>query len=478
MELGDYIRVVRRRWRIIVTTLLVVIGIAAAVTALTEPIYRARAQLYVSTVGTDSATDLAQGSSFTQRQVTTYADIATTPYVLSPVIDELGLDETPQQLSTKIVAQAPANTVLIELAVTDPDPDRALEISDAVSDQLVEALSELDQVDADAASPVKATIITPAAVGATPVEPRPARTLALAAVLGLLLGLGLALLRDLLDSSIRGEEDVRSVTETPVLGGISFDKDAAQLPNLVTDKPHHTHSEAFRTLRTNLQFVNLGDTPRSIVLTSSLASEGKTTTTAHLAQTLAAAGKRVCIVEGDLRRPRLMSYLGMEGGAGLTNVLIGEAELDDMLQPYGDTSLTLLGSGPIPPNPAELLGSEPMQALIAELTERFDMVIVDAPPLLPVTDAAVLSRVTDGAVVVVGAGIIKREHLTRTIQRLEQAQGKLLGLILNQLPTRGADAYYGGYYGGDYAPKVASGDTGAHRAADAKLKREETKQSV
>jgi len=474
VELGDYIRVVRRRWRIILTTFLVVLGIAAVMTSLTEPLYRARAQLYVSTVGTDSATDLAQGSSFTQRQVATYADIATTPYVLTPVIDELGLEETPQELASKIVSQALANTVLIELAVTDPDPNQALAIAGAVGDQLVERLSELDQVDADASSPVKATIITPAAVGATPVEPRPTRTLALAAVLGLLLGLGLALLRDLLDSSIRGEEDVRAVTDSPILGGISFDKEAAQLPNLVIEQPHHTHSEAFRTLRTNLQFVNLGDPPRSIVLTSSLASEGKTTTTAHLAQTLAAAVKRVCIVEGDLRRPRLMNYLGMEGGAGLTNVLIGEAELDDMLQPYGDTSLTLLGSGPIPPNPAELLGSEPMQALINELTERFDIVIVDAPPLLPVTDAAVLSRVTDGAVIVVGVGIVKREHLTRTLQRLEQAQGQLLGLIMNQLPTRGADAYYGGYYGGDYAPKAAAVErTGAHSAA---IKRQETTQ--
>lgn len=474
MELGDYIRVVRRRWRIILTTFLVVVGIAAAVTSLTEPLYRARTQLYVSTVGTDSATDLAQGSNFTQRQVTTYADIATTPYVLTPVIEQLGLEETPQQLASQIVSQAPANTVLIELAVTDPDPDQALAVAGAVGDQLVEALSELDQVDTEAASPVKATIIAPAAVGGTPVEPRPARTLALAAVLGLLLGLGLALLRDLLDSSVRGEEDVRAATDTPILGGISFDKDAARLPNLVIDQPHHTHSEAFRTLRTNLQFVNLGDPPRSIVLTSSMPSEGKTTTTAHLAQTLAAAGKRVCIVEGDLRRPRLMNYLGMEGGAGLTNVLIGEAELDDMLQPYGDTSLTLLGSGPIPPNPAELLGSDPMHALIAELTNRFDMVIVDAPPLLPVTDAAVLSRVTDGAVIVVGAGIIKREHLTRTIQRLDQAQGHLLGIILNQLPTRGADAYYGGYYGGDYAPNApAAKRKGAHSVVS---KRKETAQ--
>lgn len=471
MDVGNYIRVIRRRWRIIAATLLVVVGIAAAVTALTEPLYRARAQLYVSTVGTDNATDLAQGSSFTQRQVTTYADIATTPYVLEPVIEELDLDRTPSELAGQIAAQAPVGTVILEISVTDPDSDMALDIAEAVSNHMVETLGELDQVNQSSASPVKATIVTPATLANAPVSPQVSRNLLLASVLGLVLGVGLAILRDLLDSSIRSEEDARGVSDAPILGGITFDKEAAKLPNLIIDKPHHTHSEAFRTLRTNLQFVNLGEPPRSIVLTSSLPAEGKTTTTAHLAQTLAAAGKRVCIVEGDLRRPRLMKYLGMEGGVGLTNVLIGEAELDDMLQPYGDTSLTVLGSGPIPPNPAELLGSERMQALIKELSNRFDMVIVDAPPLLPVTDAAVLSRVTEGAVLVVGAGIVKREHLARTMQRLEQAQGHLLGLILNQLPTRGADAYYGGYYGGYYAPETSTRHSSPRRVTKSNRKK-------
>ncbi|MGB3827962.1 MAG: polysaccharide biosynthesis tyrosine autokinase, partial [Ornithinimicrobium sp.] len=400
--------------------------------------------------------DLAQGSNFTQRQVTTYADVATTPYVLEPVIETLGLDLTPQQLAAKVTTQAPANTVLLNVAVTDPDPDRALEIAAAVSDQLVQRLAELDQVEDGGTSPVKATVVAPAAVGASPVSPQLVRNMALAAVLGLLIGIGLALARDLLDTSIRSEQDVRALTDAPVLGGITFDKQAASAPMLVVEQPHHTHSEAFRTLRTNLQFVNAGDPARSIVFTSSLPEEGKTTTISHLAMTLAATGQRVCVVEGDLRRPRLMKYLGMEGSVGLTNVLIGEVELSDMLQPFGDTNLTLLGCGPLPPNPAELLGSERMKAVIHELEEQFDIVMIDAPPLLPVTDAAVLAGVTDGAIIVIGAGVVKNEHLSKTLERLDQAQGKTLGLILNRLPTTGADAYY--EYGAHYAPdKPVSG---------------------
>lgn len=455
MELTDYIRVVRRRWRVIVAAFLIVVAVAAAVTALTEAQYRARAQLYVSTVSADSPTDLAQGSNFTQRQVATYADVATTPYVLSPVIETLELDLTPQQLATQVTVQAPANTVLLEVSVINPDPDMALDVAAAVSEQMVQTLAELDQVEEGASSPVKATIVTPADVSGQPVSPQTFRNLALASVLGLLIGVGLALIRDLMDTSIRSETDTRAVTDVPLLAGITFDKEAASSPRLVIDNPHHTHSEAFRTLRTNMQFVNAGDPARSIVFTSSLPEEGKTTTIAHLALTLAATDQKVCVIEGDLRRPRLLDYLGLEGAAGLTNVLIGEAELEDMLQGYEDTNLTLLGSGPLPPNPAELLGSTAMRSLVHDLEQRFDIVLIDAPPLLPVTDAAVLASITDGAIVVVGAGVVRTEQLARTLERMDQAQGQVLGLIVNRLPSTGMDAYY--EYAAQYRPDSAVG---------------------
>ncbi|MGB3592776.1 MAG: polysaccharide biosynthesis tyrosine autokinase [Ornithinimicrobium sp.] len=442
MELTDYIRVVRRRWKIIVTTFLMVVAAAVAFTVLTEPEYRAQAELYVSTVSAETPADLAQGSNFTQRQVATYADVATTPFVLGPVIEELDLDLTPQQLAGQVTVQAPANTVILQVSVVDGDPALALDVAEAVSGQLVQALADLDQVGQGSTSPIKATIVTPAAVSDQPVSPQPLRNIALAVVLGLLLGVAAALIRDLLDTSIRSEADARALTDIPVLAAITFNKEAARSPRLVMDNPHHAHSEAFRALRTNLQFVNAGDPAQSIVLTSSLPEEGKTTTVAHLALTLAATGQKVCVVEGDLRRPRLLDYLGLEGAVGLTNVLIGEADLDDMVQGYGDTSLSLLGSGPLPPNPAELLGSDRMRTLIHDLEQRFDIVLIDAPPLLPVTDAAVLASITDGAIVVVGAGIVRNEHLTRTLDRMDQAQGQVLGLILNKLANSGVDAYY------------------------------------
>lgn len=453
MDLTQYLRVVRRRWRTIMATFLGVLAITAVVTSVADRQYRATAQLYISTVSANNPADLAQGSNFTQRQVATYSDIVTSPLVLDPVVDRLGLDLTPQQLAGSITATAPSGTVLIDIAVTDQDPQRALDIADAVSDQLVATLETLDQVDTAQPSPVKATVVAPAAVSSAPVSPQPARNLALGAVLGLLLGFGVGLLRDLLDTSIRGEPDVKLVDEhRTVIGGIAYDKAAADKPLIVQEDPHSNRSEAFRTLRTNLQFVDVSHPPKVIVFTSSLPGEGKSTTTANLALTLANTGSRVCVIEGDLRRPKMLEYMGLESAVGLTNVLIGEAEVEDVMQPFGGTSMYVLGCGPIPPNPSELLGSEAMGSLLADLRGRFDYVVIDAPPLLPVTDAAVLSKLVDGTIVVVGVGIIKREHLSRALTALDNVGAHVLGIVMNRLPTRGADAY-GYYYGDGYSSR-------------------------
>lgn len=451
MDLQTYLQAVRRRWRVILAAFLATVCAVALGTALADPVYRASTEMYISTVSAENPADLAQGSNFTQRQVATYADVVTTPLVLDPVIDDLGLDLTPAQLAEQITTQAPTGTVLIEISVTDQDPERAETIARAVGEQAVVTLTELDQVSADSLSPVKATIVSPAAVEAAPISPEPARNLALGAVLGLLIGYGAALLRETLDTSVRGEADVKLITDTTVIGGIAYDRDAGRHPLIVQADPHSGRAEAFRTLRTNLQFIDAADRPRSIVFTSSLPNEGKTTTTANLALTMAASGSSVCVIEGDLRRPRLLDYMGMEGSVGLTSVLIGEAEVEDVLQPFRD-SLTILGCGPIPPNPSELLGSEAMVHLLHKLEQRFDYVVIDAPPLLPVTDAAVLSKVADGTIVVVGAKVINREHLSRALTMLENVDGHVLGLVMNRLPTSGADAY--SYYRDGYRPEA------------------------
>ena len=450
MELKDYIRVIRKRWRIIMAAMLVVLAGAALATTFSPKVYEAQTQLFVSTSGGNDSGALLQGSSFTQQRVKSYADIMTSPKVLDPVIEKLGLDTTAAKLATQITATVPLDTVLIQVTVTDGSPRRAAEVADALGKEFTTAVAELEAVSKTTPSPVKVSIVSTPTVPTAPISPKPTRNLALGVVLGLLLGLGLALLRDLLDTTIKGEKDCAEVTEATVLGSIGFDPDAAKRPLILQADPHSGRAEAFRTLRTNLQFVDAANHPRSILFTSSLPAEGKTTTSANLAITMAAGGARVCVVEGDLRRPRLLEYMGMDGSVGLTNVLIGQANLSDVLQQFTNASLYVLGAGSIPPNPSELLGSAAMEKTLRELESRFDVVIIDAPPLLPVTDAAVLSTITGGTIVVVGSGLVDRDHLARSLQSLDAVNGRVLGLVLNQLPTKGADAY--SYYGG-YAPE-------------------------
>ncbi len=444
VELQDYLRVLRKRWKLIALVALVAIGASALLTALTPKTYAAQTQFFVSTSGADSNSALQSGNTFTQQRVKSYSQLLETPKVLAPVIKKLQLTTTPDQLARQVSATVPLDTVIIDVTVTDASAEQAAKIAQTIGEQFPDTIEQLEQVGGDKPSPVKVTVVRQADTNPAAISPKPTRNLALGLVLGLLLGIGLALLRDMLDTTIKGERDLEGVTDGTIIGTISFDPDAVEHPLLVHADQRGHRSEAFRSLRTNLQFVDVANKPRSMVITSSLPGEGKTTTTANLALTIAAAGQRVCIVEGDLRRPRLLDYLGLEGAVGLTDVLIKRAELGDVLQQFGSTNMWVLGAGAIPPNPSEMLGSPAMRTTIGELEARFDYVLVDAPPLLPVTDAAVLSTVVGGALVVVGAGVVHKEHLRRALDTLDAVTGVTLGLVLNRLP-RGDGGSYGDY---------------------------------
>ncbi|KGN34563.1 cell shape-determining protein [Knoellia sinensis KCTC 19936] len=445
MELQDYLRTLRKRWRIIAATILFTLAAAAAYTILAPRSYEAKTELFVSTSSGDSVLDLAQGGTFSQQRVKSYADVLTSPIILDPVIQQQSLQLNSAQLERKVTTTVPLDTVLIELAVRDEDPVNAARIAEGIAKQFIDTVDEIEKPGASADNPVAVTILRPAVAPTTPVSPSPVRNLALALVLGTLLGLGLALTRELLDTRVRSERDLEGVSDHPILGGVHYDERAAREPLVVQGDPQSPRAEAFRALRTNLQFVDTEHNLQAIVLTSSLPGEGKTTTTANLGLTMTEAGYTVCLVEADLRRPRLLDYMGLDGSVGLTNVLIGEAELDDVLQPFGAGSTMVLGAGPIPPNPSELLGSSTMREILRQLRSRFDYVLLDAPPVLPVTDAAVLGRVADGVIVVVGATVVRKEQVARALENLHRVNAPVLGFVANRLPTKGEATY--AYYG-------------------------------
>ena len=454
LEFSDYLKVLRRNWLLVVATTLVGLLIAGAASAFVKPTYTSATQLFVSIQNSGSAQELQQGNTFSQARVQSYVKTVRTPIVLQPAISALGLPLTASQLAEKVTATTDANTVLINISVEDSSPVQAAAIAQAVANSLIQAIDSLEKPKNGGSSPVNLSVVTPAQAPVSPSAPNTKLNLLLGLLAGLAIGVAAAILRSALDTRIRGEADLRKVTDVPLLGGIAFDQVAARKPLLTQSGPQSPRAESFRQLRTNLQFANVSGQARTVVVTSSLPGEGKSTTATNLAIALAQSGQTVCLVDADLRRPMVSEYLGLDRNAGLTSALVGNAHLNDLLQPWGEDQLFVLTSGPIPPNPSELLGSSEMQQLIRDLEATFDTVIVDAPPLLPVTDAAVLSQHVGGVVLVVGSDKIRTQDLHKSLNALDLVQATLLGVVMNRLPAKGPDAYAYSYYSREDLPRA------------------------
>ncbi|WP_443198034.1 polysaccharide biosynthesis tyrosine autokinase [Pseudarthrobacter sp. CCNWLW207] len=442
----------RRNWIIIAASTLICLFMGGAISVLAKPTYRSETQLFVAIQSSGTVQELAQGNTFSQARVQSYVQTVDSPIVLQPAIDALGLDTTAQELASKVKATTDVNTVLINIAVEDTSPVQAAAIAQAVANSMIKAVDSLETPKNGGASPVSLSVIKPATAPSAPFAPNTRVNLLLGVVVGLGLGVGIAVLRSTLDNRVRGEADLRRITDLPMLGGITFDQDATRKP-LLTQAAHQSpRAESFRQLRTNLQFANVGGKSNSVLMTSSLPGEGKTTTATNLAIALAQSGQSVCLIDADLRRPMVNDYLGLDRNAGLTTALLGAADVNDLLQAWGDDNLYVLASGQIPPNPSELLGSQAMAALLAELERAFDVVIIDAPPLLPVTDAAVLSPHVGGVVVVVGSHKLRSQDLEKSLTALEMVGANVFGVVMNRLPAKGPDAYTYGYYNLDETP--------------------------
>ncbi|MBN9619911.1 MAG: polysaccharide biosynthesis tyrosine autokinase, partial [Actinobacteria bacterium] len=398
-----------------------------------------------------SSSDLANGNTFTQDRVQSYTAIANSPAVTNAVVRELKLTLTPQQLADKITADAPQNKVLVNLHVTDHNPQTAAQLANAVSQQFATVVQNTEQTDANGKPVVKLTIIHPATVPSAPIKPNKTLYIGLGLVLGLVIGVGVVILRDVLDNTVKGPGDFEELGVS-VLGMVPLDKRTAKTPIAFRGDPHSLRSEAYRQMRTNLQFVNVDESPRVIAVTSAVPGEGKTTTAMNLASALAEGGNRVCLVEADLRRPTIAKTLGLVADVGFTTVLIGQAPLEAALQNAGH-NLAVLTSGPVPPNPSELLITEQARALIREIASHVDYTIIDTAPLLPVADGAEVAALADATLVVHRAGKTTRDQAARSVEALAKVGERPVGVILNMI-TRGGGRYdyeYNYYY--SYRPE-------------------------
>ena len=441
MGLRDYLDIFRRRWLSVLLVVLSTLALASLATMAMSKEYTATTRLFFA-VTADSVTELAQGSDFAEKQMSSYAEVATSPKVLDPVIAQVGLAMTPEDLAETIEANVPLNTVILEITATDTDPRRAAQVANAVGAELAKVASEeLSPRRDDGTDAVQVTTVAPAEVPDKASSPHIVQNLVLGVGVGILLGLSLAVLREALDTKVRKEEDMRSLTQRPILGVISYDRDVSDHPVFLRDEPLSAPAEEIRRLRTNLQFIEVVDRPKSIVISSSIPGEGKSTLAINLAVSLADTGARVILVDADLRRPSIAEYVGIEGRAGLTTVLIGRADVEDVVQPLGTSTLDVLPAGQIPPNPSELLGSPAMAGLLDRLVATYDIVLLDSPPLLPVTDPTVLSKLASGALVVVGADRIHRPQFQEALGSLETAGVHVFGVVMNKVDRRELGMY-------------------------------------
>ncbi|MFJ5872505.1 polysaccharide biosynthesis tyrosine autokinase [Dietzia maris] len=452
MDLRDLLSVLRARWIVIVAATLIGGLLALGMSLLTTPVYQAKLQFYVTVAGGDSAVAAYQGSLGAQQRVQSYAALVKSTDITQDVVDSSGVDLSATEVSSRATATADAKTVLLNVAVTDSDPQRALQLAQAFGRVLPEAIKVLETPDGGGPALAKLSVVNPPALPATPVAPKTEQNVAIGLALGLLAGIGFTLLINTLDRRVKSKEQLEAIAGKPVVGSIPFrkneDKERGAEHIVPFREGHSPAAEAFRRLRTNLQFLNVDNPARVFVLTSSVATEGKSETTINLSLALAESGNRVLIIEADLRRPLVVSYMAMPDSVGLTNILSGQADFADVVQETRHDGVDLLACGPLPPNPSELLASEVARRLFEDLRRQYDYVIIDSPPLLPVTDGALLARITDGALLVVRSHRTTTDQVAQAVDNLEKADAPLLGIVAvaNKPAKKGASGYYDSYY--------------------------------
>lgn len=464
MELRDYLRILRAHWIAILVLTLLGAGTAFAWTLTQTKIYTADASGYVTPYrsGSEEGTGVAfAADNLAKSKVVSFVKLGAWRTVAERAIDELGLDTSPEALVRRVSVANPANTVVIDVQADATTPEAARDLAEAWIRGMAVEIERLETNGGEIDPTVTLVAAESAALPTSPSSPNVRLSVILGALVGLALGIGYAVLRYVLDRRLRSPESVERETGLAVVGTIPEEKSFTTGSRLVpfdganSSGSKNVHlfavSEALRELRTNIRFMDVDSPPRVIVVTSPLPGDGKSTTAANLAITIAAAGEPVVLIDGDLRRPMVASVFGLVEGAGLTDILSDRAGVDDVAQPVGELgTLRVIGAGRVPPNPSEVLGSARMRELLLALRGTAT-VIIDAPPLIPVTDAAVLANSADGAIVVGTVGKTTYDVLKKALGNLDKSNARALGIVLNRMPRKkGNSAYYGYQYTGDY----------------------------
>lgn len=468
MTFEEYLRILRRHWFGVVALTLVGMLLAALVSFLMPRVYQADASGFVTAKSDGNAGLASVVDTYAKSRAKSYVELAKNRSVADRVIENLQLDTSSQALVGRISATVPQETVTLRISAEAPTAQGAQDLANAWIVALAEEINELesssvvdDGADGEPTIGGPAVGLVPqesAVLPSSPTSPNVRLNLLIGLLAGLALGVGYALMRNVFDKRIRSAEVVERQFGVPVVGTLPIDVKLSKLEgrlipttSMNAKNSHLQFAEALRELRTNIQFINVDNPPKIMVMTSPVPQDGKSTVAANLALTIAEAGQRVILVDADLRRPTVAKTFGISGKVGATDVIVGKVPITQVLQrSVLHKNLYVLPAGTIPPNPSELVGSQAFYDLLHQLADHA-VVIVDAPPLLPVTDSAILAARNDGAFVVISAGKTQIDELRKALSNIEKVSGKTLGVIINRVPVKGADRGSYGYYGADYS---------------------------
>ncbi len=464
MELKQYWNLVLKNLTIVLVLSFFGASLGMLVSLGTSKLYKAESQIFISTpTPSIDIGALQQGSSFAQQRVISYARVISGPATLVPVIEKLGLQMSSSELAGKIVASAPLGTVLINITVTDVSGIRAAAIANAVAVQFGETIQTLELPQFGDSAGVKSTLVRSAEIPSGPSTPNTNLNVLSGLFFGFIIACMIGIVRQIFDSSVK---NANHLSGRPLLSTIFFDPEAEENPLLTSIGNYSIRAESFRHLRTALKFPVNQSECEVIAVTSAFPGEGKTTTSINLAIAYAQTGLKVALVEADLRRPSFKKYFTSDTGYSmglmevLTQIESGKTpkRYEDIFQSFGseDDCFEWIGSGAIPNNPAEKLDSNAMNTFLAGLKQEYDIVIVDTPPALPVTDAAVLSAKVDSVIVVARAGVTKQSHVAGVFEILDNLKAKTLGVVLNMVPQHARGEEYGYAYN-RYEPRSKYG---------------------
>lgn len=432
---SDLFGVLRKHWITIVVTFIAVIGGVALWTAMSPVTYSSTAQLFATYndgSGTTNSSEQNSGSSYIMGQIKSYPTLTTTQSVLQPVITDLDLNMSVAQLKEHISVTNPTNTAFVNISVTDGDSARAASIANSVAKSL-SSVVENGLYSSGTHSSVKLSIVQTATAPSSPSSPKWKFNILMGIIGGLILGMLFALLKDALSKHIQDDDAISEYMDAPIIGRIPEEELLNDTKPVVVSEPGSPVAEDFRRIRTNLSFMApIEDTNcRLIVVTSAGASEGKTTTSVNIAAALAENGAKVLLIDADLRHPSIANKLDIDGSAGLTHVLSGQASVKDVVQRYWKPNLHVMPAGPKPPNASALLNSPIMVELLNNAIDRYDYVLIDTAPMVVANDAVIFVRRGGSLIMVCRRGQTLKRDLREISEELTTLDLSANGVVFN-----------------------------------------------